>query len=111
MPEILSTPQQVDAFLQTHGAAALYFSSPDCNVCAALKPKVFELFAHDFSAMAVAEVDCTIAPEVAAQLGVLAAPTIVVYFDRAEWLRKVRNVSLPQLADELQRPYSVYFSE
>lgn len=111
MAEAPSNPDRLAAFLRDNGAAALYFSDAGCNVCVALKPKVLALFAEAFPRIAIADVDCTKLPEVAAQLGVLAAPTLIVWFDGKEWLRRYRTFSLPELEDELQRPYSIYFSD
>lgn len=109
MPTTLQSPDDLDAFVRDHAAAALYFSGPDCSVCTALKPKLLELLSCDFPAVAVAEVDCSTAPELAAQLTVFTIPTLIVYLDGAECLRRTRSFSLVQLADELQRLYSLFF--
>lgn len=108
-PTALQSPDEFHAFVRSHGAAAVYFSGPDCHVCTALKPKLLELLDSDFPALTVVEVDCSVAPELAAQLTVFAIPTLIVFFDGAECLRKTRSFSLVELADELQRLYSLFF--
>lgn len=110
MPNTLVTIAQFSAFLQQNSAAAVYFGSPDCAVCAALKPRVLACLAAEFPRIAVGLVDCVAAPELAAQQAVWAVPTLTVYFDGQESLRLSRNFSPAQLAGQLERPYATYFA-
>jgi len=98
-----------DRFLRQQPAAVIFFSTAECGVCQTLKPQVAELLRGRFPRLAFAEVDCSAAPEVAAQHGVFTAPVLVIYFDGQELLRKARVISLTQLADELERPYALYY--
>ena len=41
MTRALDTSTAVDEFVGTHPVAAVYFSSPDCQVCHVLKPKLW----------------------------------------------------------------------
>lgn len=107
----LDASDPFQAFLQQQPAAAVYFSGPDCSVCQVLKPKVLALLEQHFPQLALAEVDCSRASELAAQQSVFTVPTLVIYFDGRELLRKVRNFSLRELADELERPYALFFGE
>ncbi len=111
MPVFLHSASVYTQFLRQQRAAAVYFSGPDCAVCHVLKPKVFAALGRDFPRLALAEVDSAAAPEVAAQCGVFAVPTLIVYFEGEELVRKVRNFSPAQLADELQRPYALFFGD
>lgn len=110
MPSLLATPAQFSAFLQQNGAAAVYFSSPDCAVCAVLKPRVLACLAAEFPRIALGLVDCAAAAELAAQQSVWAVPTLTVYFDGQEALRLSRNFSPAQLVGQLERPYALYFA-
>lgn len=107
----LDSSPQLDTFLQQHPAAAIYFSGPDCSVCQALKPKVLALLQQQFPRIEIALVDCAQAAELAAQQTVFTVPTLVIYLDGREFLRKVRNFSLRELADELERPYALFCGE
>lgn len=111
MPTELTDPETFDTFLQAHPAAAVYFTRAGCNVCHVLRPRLEELFANSFPRMAFATVDCEDAPEVAGQQRVFAVPTLVVYFDGAEALRKARGIAPVELARELQRPYALRFGD
>jgi hypothetical protein len=48
-------------------------------------------------------------PEVAAQNSIFAVPTLVIYFDGKEYLRKSRNIGLLELQKDIERPYSLMF--
>jgi len=89
--------------------AAVYFTGPDCGVCTALKPKLLRLFAERFPDLAVAEVDCGVQRELAAQQGVFTLPTLIVYLDGREGMRRARSFSPGQVEAELERPYSICF--
>ena len=104
----LSTLDDFSAFIRNE-AALVYFSSADCGVCQTLKPRVFSELKREFPRIALAEVDCAAAPELAAQQGVFVAPVVAVFFDGSEQLRLARNFSPAALVEALQRPYALFF--
>lgn len=97
--------------IEQRPAVAVYFSGPDCGVCHALEPKLAGLFAEHFPEVDLFAVDCAAQPEIAAQYGVFSVPVLLVFFDSREGLRKSRNVSITELKDQLQRPYSLIFTD
>ena len=109
MPTELNDPEAFERFLQDHPAAAVYFTRAGCNVCHVLRPRLEELFAHSFPRMGFAMVDAEAAPAVAGQQRVFTVPTLLVFFDGDEALRKARGISPMELARELERPYALYF--
>ena len=96
-------------FIQRHPMCAVYFTGPDCNLCKALKPKLFELLGRRFNEMAVAEVDCEASPALAAQQAIFTIPTLTIYIEGKESQRKARAFSLEELAREIERPYGMLF--
>lgn len=90
-------------------AILAYFSTPSCNVCQALKPKLEQLLAKAFPKIQAIYVDCATYPEIAASFGVFSVPTLVVFFEGREWLRKGRSFSLTELRTGLERPYGMLF--
>ncbi len=88
-----------------------YFSTQACNVCKVLKPKVAELLKEKFPKMKMAYIKSDVLPEVAAQHQVFAAPTILIFFDGREYIRKSRNIGIGELEQEIERPYSMFFEE
>ena len=95
--------EKFSSFIQTNKAPLVYFSTPDCNVCKVLKPKVMELLADDFTDFAFGYVNCDANKITAAQNSVFTVPTLIVFIEGKEVLRKSRNIGLAELDEELSR--------
>lgn len=87
----------------------IYFSAPNCGVCEALKPKIGELMESSFPLLQAFQVDTKTHPEIASQLGLFTNPSLLVFFEGKEFLRKSRTISISQLHKDLYRPYSMIF--
>ena len=92
-------------------ALLAYFSTDACNVCKVLKPKVADLIRSVFPMFKMVYVKSDVLPEVAAQNQVFAAPTILIFFDGREYIRKSRNIGIRELQQEIERPYSMIFGD
>lgn len=103
--------EEFNRMKQEEPALLGYFSTEACNVCKVLKPKVAELIQEEFPKVKLAYVKSDILPEVAGQHQVFAAPTILIFFDGRETIRKSRNIGIDELRGEIRRPYSMIFSE
>lgn len=90
-------------------ATALYFSAPSCNVCHALKPKLFELLSSEFKQICVQEIDTSLSQEIAAHFSVFTIPTLLVFFDGKEFVREARHMSVEGVAQKIGRPYEMIF--
>lgn len=99
----LSNLNDFHLFIQKNKAALVYFSTPECNVCKVLKPKVAELLKNDFQVIAFGYVDCDRNKVAAAQNSVFTVPTLILFVGGKEVLRKSRNIALMELNDELGR--------
>lgn len=102
--------ETIEETLQSELAVALYFSAPTCNVCHALKPKLLNAFDANFSQLQVISIDISETPEVASHFNVFAIPTLLVYLDSKEFLRKSRHMSVDQVVGEIKRPYDIMTS-
>ena len=98
------------SFVNENDAVLVYFSTKECNVCKVLKPKVEEMFGNEFPKVKLCYVETNEQPEIAAQSRIFAVPTIVVYFEGKEFLRKSRNFGIDELKAEIKRPYSILFA-
>ncbi len=107
----MDSESDLSDFISSHPVCAVYFSGPDCTVCKALKPKLFDLLAHRFPQLVIGEVDCAASPQLAAQQIVFTIPTLIVYLNGKEGIRKSRSFSLNELVTELERPYSILSME
>jgi thioredoxin 1 len=114
LPSVFETLNEVADFqaaLRGHAAVLAYFSTPDCNVCKVLKPKVAALVAREFPRIRCVYVDCTASPLIAGQHRVFTVPTVLVFFDGREWLRMGRGLGLGELREALARPYGMLFGD
>jgi thioredoxin-like negative regulator of GroEL len=84
----------------------LYFSGENCNVCHALRPKFKTLFDTKFPKIRQIYLDAHENPKISTNFGVFSVPTMLVFLDGKEFIREGRAVSLYQLEEKLQRPYS-----
>ncbi len=105
----ISSLEEFKEFISKNSGAVTYFSTPQCNVCKVLKPKLKELLAEHFPEMKFAYVNTVEAQEMAAQNQVFTVPTILFHLDSKEFIRRSRNVNLNVLAEELERPYDMMF--
>ncbi len=98
-------------FVEKNKGAVAYFSTPQCNVCKVLKPKLMEFLQDEFPEMKFAYVDVSQARELAGQNSIFAVPTILFFLEGREFIRKSRNVNLTELKEQLGRVYSLVFNE
>ncbi|BBG65591.1 thioredoxin [Hydrogenimonas sp.] len=96
--------------IENSPAIMLYFEGEQCNVCRALKPKLFEAFDKNFPKIEKVAVDVGGNSEVAAQFGVFSIPTAIIFLDSKEFARVGRNVSIAALVEQIKRPYEMMFS-
>ena len=104
--------KSLDEFLmqkEENAAVLAYFSTDACSVCKVLKPKVEEMVTAMFPKMQLVYVKSDVLPDVAAQNSVFTAPTIVVFFDGRETIRKSRAIGVGELQHEMARYYSMLF--
>ncbi len=90
-------------------ALAVYFSAPSCNVCHALKPKLFSAIKSHFDKLEIAEVDVSTELELAAKFNVFTIPTLLVFFDGKEYVRAARHMSVDGVIGDIKRPYDMMF--
>lgn len=96
--------------VENNQAVLAYFSTDSCSVCHVLKPKVEQMIARDFPQIKLIYIPSDQQPEVAAQNRVFTAPTVLVFFQGKESIRKSRAFGIEELKAEIQRPYSLIFS-
>jgi len=90
-------------------AVCFYLSTPECNVCKVLKPKVIEMLVKDFPKIEFHYVDLNEAKEISGQLSVFTVPTILIFFDGKEIIRASRNIHIEKLRELINRYYKMIF--
>lgn len=96
--------------IENNLAVMLYFSAPTCNVCHALKPKLLNAIETNFSEFKIISVDVSEEQETAAHFSVFAIPTVLIFLDGKEFLRKSRHMSVEEVIREIKRPYDIMTS-
>ncbi len=103
----MNTIKNIEQTIKENLAVMLYFSAPTCNVCHALKPKLLEAIDKNFKEFRVISIDTSIEQEIAAHFSVFAIPTVLVFLDGKEFLRKSRHMSVDEVVREIKRPYEI----
>lgn len=106
----INTLDEFNGLVGSEPAMLVYFSTDNCGVCKVLKPKVGEMLKQKFPRLKPFYINCNESPDIAAQNRIFAVPTILVFFENRESLRKSRNFGLDELATEISRPYHLMFS-
>lgn len=107
--ETIHSPEEFQRALYENKAVLAYFSTYACSVCHVLKPKVADLITANFPQIKTLSIQSDQLPELAAQNRIFAAPTVLVFFEGRETIRKSRVFALDDLKMEILRPYSLLF--
>ncbi|MBU8893302.1 MAG: thioredoxin family protein [Bacteroidales bacterium] len=110
MPENIISLSDFQEIIQINTAVLIYFSHEQCNVCKVLKPKIYNMLSENFPKIKMYYSDTVLYPEIAAQNSIFTVPTIIIYLDSKEFVRKSRNIGIEELKSELERPYDLLFS-
>jgi len=106
----MNTIANIEKSIKENLAVIVYFSAPTCNVCHALKPKLLEALDANFSEFVVESVDISVEEDIAPHFGVFAIPTVLVFLNGKEFLRKSRHMSVDEVMREIERPYKIMTS-
>lgn len=106
----MQTIQTIENTIKESLAVMVYFSAPTCNVCYALKPKLIDALDKNFKEFKVESVDISMEEDIAPHFGVFTAPTVLIFLDGKEFLRKSRNMSVDEVIREIKRPYDIMTS-
>jgi len=110
MYQTITSIAEYEAAITQNTAALFYFSHNECNVCKVLKPKIEELFTEEFPKTGLFYVNTKESPELSAQQRVFAVPSLLIFVDGREYVRKSRNIGLNELEELMERPYEMLFS-
>lgn len=88
---------------------AIYFKSRTCAICSVLYPKLEAHFKSHYPLLDWEVVEIEKSPEVTAKYGIFTAPVLVVMFEGKEHFRWVRNFSIVEVDEKLDRTYHMKF--
>jgi thioredoxin-like negative regulator of GroEL len=87
----------------------IYFSAPGCSVCEVLHPKLLAMFNDEFPKLQEFNVNTKEQPDIAAQERLLTNPSLLVYIDGQEVIRRSKVISIDEVSESLKRYYSLFF--
>ena len=106
----MQTIENIEKTIKENVAVMVYFSAPTCNVCHALKPKLLDALERNFSEFKVESVDISVEEDIAPHFSVFAIPTVLIFLDGKEFLRKSRHMSVDEVMRQIKRPYEIMTS-
>ena len=105
----MPTVNEIKEKVRSSETVLLYFKNDNCAPCHVLRPKVRELIDEHFPKVEMVIIDSVESPEFAGEFQVYANPTLVVFFDGKEYIRKSKYVAIPELKAEIGRLYEMMF--
>ncbi|MDV7185819.1 thioredoxin family protein [Lutibacter sp. TH_r2] len=100
---------ELDKILKTNEAVLLYFKTNSCVVGEAVEPKVYKLIQTKFQKISCFSIDMNQSPKIAANYSAFVEPTLLVFFDGKETIRKSRSFSIFEIEEAIKRPYYLIF--
>jgi len=105
----INSIEELEEILKSEIAVMLYFNTISCNVGESLEPKVKNLIKNNFPKISFYTVDINFSPKIAAKCSAFVEPTIIVFFEGKETIRKSRNIGIYELQEAINRPYKLIF--
>lgn len=105
----ISSQAELYEILEINEAILLYFKTNSCVVGEAVEPKIYELTKKKFPKLHCFSIDINLSPEIAANYSAFVEPTILVFFDGKETIRKSRSFSIFEVEEAIKRPYYLIF--
>jgi len=105
----LDTIEKAEQVLTETVATLFYFSTTSCAVGEAFEPKVRKLLSEKFPKINFYNIDINLSPTLAAKFSAFVEPTILVFFEGKETIRKSRNIGIYELEEAIKRPYQLIF--
>ncbi len=101
--------EELEGIISKNMGVLIYFSSSVCNVGEAFEPKVQELLKEEYPKIPFYHVDMNQTPAISAKYSVFVMPTVIIFFDGKETIKKSRHIGIAELAHAIKRPYSLIF--
>lgn len=103
------TPEELKEKVASTTGIVLYFKNDKCAPCMALRPKIEELVLNQFPKMEFLILDTMQQPLLSSAYNVFANPTILVFFEGKEYIRKSKYIGTNELAEDISRFYQMVF--
>ena len=105
----VTTVEEFSSMINQNLGVLFYFSTISCSVGEALEPKVIKLLNNEFPKIPFCFIDMNASPQLSAKNNVSVEPTILVFFEGKETIRKSRHISVGELSSSISRIYKLAF--
>jgi len=110
MDNELNELSQLQNAVANDDALIAYFYSDNCAPCLSLRPKIKDMIARKYPKMKLYFINSEKYPNMTSAYSIFSNPTLLTYFDRKEYLRKSKFVSIPEMEEGIDRLYNMMFS-
>ena len=107
--KIIQSEVDFNSHIATHKGVLFYFATTSCSVGEALEPKVQKLLHQKYPKLDYCSIDMNLAAELSAAHQVFVEPTILLFVEGKEYLRKSRHIGLGELDMAISRIYDLAF--
>jgi thiol-disulfide isomerase/thioredoxin len=83
-----------------------YFTTTDCNMCKDLFPKI-EKMLEEFPNIVGFKAESNLNPLIVGEYNIFMVPTIILFIDGKETIRRSRNISIIELSNSIDRYYEM----
>ncbi len=104
----LKKEDNIDNIISSTDFVLLYFSTPECNVCKHLKPKISELM-ENYPKIKSVYINLHELNELSGKFSVFSIPTIILFVNNSETIREGRYISLDDFNTKLSRYYDMFY--
>ena|SRR6056300_979303 len=99
--------EDINEVINTGQPVLLYFSGENCSVCKVLKPKIDKAVSEQLPYFNLIEIKTDEQLLLSREFSIFSIPTTIIYFDKKEFKRYGRNMSVQLFIDEIKRPYKL----
>jgi thioredoxin 1 len=94
--------EQLNEILEKEEFVVLYFSSKDCSICRAMKPK-FDECLLEYQDVGLYDIELDSFPLLRGEYSIFAAPTVVFMHEKKEIFRESRMININHFLERMER--------
>lgn len=105
---IINNIDDINNLIKTNDLVLLYFSGTNCGVCEMIKPRIIKLL-DKYPKIKSIEIETEKNVLVSAQFNIFTFPSVLLFIDSKEVLRKLRYMSIDEIDSIISRYYNLYY--
>jgi thioredoxin-like negative regulator of GroEL len=108
MMKTITNLDEIQTIIDENSMVLTYFTTHGCNVCVDLFPKI-ENMMEEFPEIITVRGEVDAEPGIVGAHGVFVVPTIVLFVDGKETIRRSRTIGVEELRALIERYYRMVF--